>query len=89
MTCIFGRKLAISAKGYLGLASSLAQPGDAICILLGCSVPVILRPIHGNVLDNAARLTLVGECYVHGIMNGESMKAAEDDLSVLRTFDIC
>ncbi len=89
VTCIFGRKLAISAKGYLGLASSLAQPGDAICILLGCSVPVILRPIHGNVLDNAARLTLVGECYVHGIMNGESMKAAEDDPSVLRTFDIC
>ncbi|KIX00009.1 uncharacterized protein Z518_10936 [Rhinocladiella mackenziei CBS 650.93] len=30
--------------GLLGLAPADASPGDKICILLGCSVPVVLRP---------------------------------------------
>ena len=85
-----GRKLITTAKGYLGLGTSLARKGDAICILRGCSMPVILRPVvDGTRCEDATRWTLVGECYVHGIMDGEATEFAEADPSITRTFEIC
>jgi hypothetical protein len=51
----------------LGLAPPNAQTGDIICILFGCSVPVILRPV-----ENRQHI-LIGECYFHGMMEGEAI----------------
>ncbi|KAF2752866.1 HET-domain-containing protein [Pseudovirgaria hyperparasitica] len=42
---IWNRRLVKTDKGHLGLAPKAAQPGDLVCILYGCSVPVILRPV--------------------------------------------
>lgn len=51
---------------------------------------MILRPVGGSdYSEDMARWTFVGEYYVHGIMNGEAMTPAEDDPSILSTFDIC
>jgi len=60
----FHRRLVVSEKGYIGLGSRLAQPRDLICVLFGCSVPVILRKIDDYYM-------FIGESYVHGIMDGE------------------
>lgn len=54
-------------RGRLGLAPKTAMPGDIICILFGCSVPVLLRS------RKEGGYTLVGECYLHGVMDGEAV----------------
>lgn len=41
---IWNRKLIRTSRGSLGLAPDEATQGDLICILYGCSVPVLLRP---------------------------------------------
>lgn len=41
--------------------------GDCICVVLGCELPLVIRPAHKN------RFTVVGQCYVHGIMQGEAL----------------
>lgn len=73
---IWNRRLLISdTHGWIGLAPIAARVEDAICILPGCSVPVILRPLP----DQGRRwFEFVGEAYVHDMMNGEAMDAGYD-----------
>ncbi|TVY71201.1 Heterokaryon incompatibility protein 6 OR allele [Lachnellula suecica] len=67
---VSNRKFFRSAnKRRLGLAPPKAEKGDIICILFGCSVPVLLRRV-----ENGQHI-LVGECYVHGMMDGEAISA--------------
>jgi hypothetical protein len=61
------RRMARTTKGYIGLVPKDAQPGDCIVLLMGVSVPVVLRP-------SGQRWKLMGESYVEGIMNGELWK---------------
>jgi hypothetical protein len=79
------RKLLVTANGYFGLAPQAARQGDIISILLGCSVPAILRP---DDRERGGCYRLVGECYVHGIMNGEAMKWLGNDSYRLEEFTI-
>lgn len=66
-----GRRLLVTAKGYLAWATEGIKQGDQICILYGCSVPVVLRP------EGGGRWKLVGECYVQGVMDGEALDWVE------------
>jgi Heterokaryon incompatibility protein (HET) len=43
LAVVFNRKLFEDEQGNVGLAPDEVQPGDLICILDGCSVPVLLR----------------------------------------------
>jgi hypothetical protein len=54
-------------QGHIGLGLDCLWIGDIVCILFGAGVPFILRPEDDHYL-------LVGECYVHGIMDGEAIK---------------
>jgi hypothetical protein len=69
-------RLVTTNKGHIGMAAHRAQKGDLICVLLGCSVPVILRKID-KVKDTddfvEGSFELVGECYLQGFMNGEAL----------------
>ena len=60
------RIFARTKKGYYVLGPKLMEDGDLICVLFGGKVPFCLRP-WGD------RFLLVGECYVHGLMDGEAM----------------
>jgi hypothetical protein len=62
----WNRSFGITVKGTMGIFPSNTQVGDLICILFGCSVPVVLRP-SGQVFQ------LVGECFVYGIMDSEAL----------------
>jgi hypothetical protein len=42
---IWGRRLIKTDQGNLGIASSSVKKGDLICILYGCTVPVVLRRV--------------------------------------------
>jgi hypothetical protein len=62
------RTLFVTQSGYIGLGPLTMQPTDMICVLVGCSVPVVIR-------DDAPNChVLVGECYMHGIMDGEAFQ---------------
>ena len=56
-----------ASGGYIGLAPPSVQPGDEVCVLLGCDSPMVLRPYgdHGY--------QLVGPSYVPGIVDGDGL----------------
>lgn len=60
-------------KTFYGLAPSDTETGDLICILFGCSVPVVLRKIPQTNRHDLERYRFIGECYVHGMMDGEAL----------------
>ncbi|KAL3296054.1 Het domain-containing protein [Colletotrichum asianum] len=63
------RAFAKTHDGYYVLGPKLMEPGDVVCVLSGGNLPFCLRPWGSKYL-------LVGECYVHGIMNVEMIEAA-------------
>jgi hypothetical protein len=63
----FERFVFTTSGGYLGIGSSTIEPGDKVVVLLGCKVPVVLRP-----LDQGG-YKLIGDSYVDGMMYGEMM----------------
>lgn len=65
------RRLLVTNDGYIGLGPIMARQGDHVCILYGCSVPLILREVQGG-------LSLVGEAYVHGLMDGEALALLDE-----------
>ncbi|KAJ5722251.1 hypothetical protein N7488_000286 [Penicillium malachiteum] len=54
-----------------GLCPPDTKNGDHVCILFGCSVPVILRPLKSANMDE--EYVIIGEAYIHGKMNGEAV----------------
>lgn len=70
-----GRRMCVTEKGYSGLVPLNTLPDDIVVVFPGAAVPFILRDV--DIGDNEFRM--VGECYLHDIMNGEvgRMTAAE------------
>jgi hypothetical protein len=60
----------VKGRMLFGLAPTEGKPGHKICVLHGCSVPVLLEQVDKH-------WTLVGECFVYGIMDGEAMQMSE------------
>lgn len=65
-----GRTLFETQDGYIGIGPPRAQPGDAACVLLGCKVPILLRPV-STVINSG--FTVIGECYIHGLDDGVTL----------------
>jgi hypothetical protein len=61
------RCMAVTERGYIGAIPQEAQQGDLICVLFGCSVPVVLRKRIGG------EYLFIGECYLHGFMDSEAI----------------
>ena len=64
------RRLVTTTRGYVGIVPEDVEAGDAVVVLQGCSVLLVLR--EDKSAAGGARWRVVGECYVHGIMNGEA-----------------
>ena len=75
------RRLAYSMNGYMALFSHQAKEGDLLYALFGGSVLYVLRP-------EGDRFLLVGECYVHGLMDGEAMQLLETGQAVIEVVSI-
>ena len=73
-----GRKFFISEEGWLGLAPSNSAPGDRIVLLEGGKTPFILRPTHVE-----GQFKILGDAYVHGIMDGEAWGDGTDLVDVI------
>ncbi|KAF5623055.1 heterokaryon incompatibility (het-6OR allele) [Fusarium sp. NRRL 52700] len=77
-SCYTVYQIGKTEKGMLGLVPLLAEAGDEIYVLNGGAVPFVLRK--GKRLLNGRRL--VGECYIHGLMNGEAIQGEYDERDV-------
>lgn len=60
------RTVSRTEKGYLGMGPPAAEKGDLVFVLPGCTVPFVLRKIESG-------YRVIGECYTHGIMDGEAI----------------
>lgn len=74
------RSFFVTNEGYFGLGSCYPRQGDIVCIIRGSPVPFVLRPRVDEFFE------LVGEAYVHGIMDGEFVRPA--NIERLRLFKI-
>ncbi|KAF5565840.1 heterokaryon incompatibility 6 OR allele [Fusarium phyllophilum] len=69
------RRLFLTEGGYLGLAHPSVKPGDEVILLSGGRVPFVVRK---SSLNEQACYHIVGEAYMHGIMDGELLDAADN-----------
>lgn len=72
------RCLFVTNDGFIGNGANSIKKDDHVFVIAGGNVPLVLRPKVLTPSDYAlggqippTRYTLVGECYVHGIMNWE------------------
>ncbi|PHH84784.1 hypothetical protein CDD83_1400 [Cordyceps sp. RAO-2017] len=70
--------LCVTEHRLMGLLPLLTQVGDIVVVFLGCNAPFVIRPA-----EREGCYRLVGECYVHGIMNGECMVGEPVDITLL------
>ena len=60
--CVFTTK-----QGHMGIGPFDTQRGDVAVVLLGANVCFVLRPAGPN-------FELVGDAYIHGVMEGELLE---------------
>lgn len=65
--CCEGRAYIHTVEGHIGLAPLDTQPGDIIAVFLGCSDPVVLRPVREQ------KYKLIGQCFVLGLHDATSL----------------
>ena len=73
-----------SKRPFVGLIPQAAKVGDKVCIVYGCSVPVVLQQIGRP--DGTHCWQLIGDAYVDGIMDGELIQFAH--LSKIKRVEI-
>lgn len=66
-----GRKFFITKGGHFGLGPGAQQVDDVVCILYGGQTPYVLRKLASG------QYTLIGECYIDGMMQGEAFAMLE------------
>ncbi|KFY97989.1 hypothetical protein V500_01843 [Pseudogymnoascus sp. VKM F-4518 (FW-2643)] len=70
-----------TANGYIGVGPRYMKPGDTLCVINNCSLPVLLR-------IEDARTVLVGAAYVYGLSDGEPLDMAKLGKLKIQRFNI-
>jgi hypothetical protein len=63
------RRFFVTSSGYMGIGPASMMANDLVVVILGLPVPLVLRKTGPQDC-----YILVGECYVHGIMDGELVR---------------
>ena len=66
-----GRRLFRTQTGYIGLGPAGLALGDKVVIIEGTTTPFLFRKTESKAVTSGMRGTLVGECYVDGIMKDD------------------
>jgi Heterokaryon incompatibility protein (HET) len=77
------RRLITTNEGYLGMAPYRVRKGDKICVLLGCNIPLVLRQ-----RKDESSYEVIGECYLHGFMNGEALQELDSGKFEIEDFQL-
>ncbi|KAM4068021.1 heterokaryon incompatibility protein [Hirsutella rhossiliensis] len=67
--------LCFTEHRLMGLLPLLTKVGDIVAVFHGCDVPFVVRPT-----ERQGYYRLVGECYVHGVMNGDCVAGQPSDI---------
>ena len=76
-------------RKFVGLVPDGAITGDVVAIIYGCPAPMLLRKTESSYEDghskpsDGPKYRLLGECFVHGFMNGEAVNMTEIDDQVI------
>jgi hypothetical protein len=70
-------------EGRLGLGPPRMRGGDQICLLGGCSVPVVLRKLENGDGSVEEEYELIGECFMNGVMQGQAVEELGEDVALL------
>ena len=65
------RQLGCTERNFWGLVPDTARVGDKVCMFFGGQVLYLLRE------EDGGRYHFVGECYIHGLMDGEALEFLE------------
>jgi hypothetical protein len=65
-----GRRFFVNENGRFGLAPEDAQKDDFVCVVFGCSLPMLLR-------SQEDKFEVVGHVYLQGATSGEAVTAVE------------
>ena len=75
------RRFYMTSKGYMGIGPVDVRIGDQVYVLVGGNVPFLLRHQDGGTDgSNPSKVCgweLVGDCYLHGIMDGEAFSTGD------------
>lgn len=78
ISACLGRRFFVTPKGYMGMGPPGMRRGDIVHVPLGSRTPFVLRRAGEALLSDKGLQrchTLVGDCYVQGIMRGEIQEA--------------
>ncbi|KAF2237040.1 hypothetical protein EV356DRAFT_512308 [Viridothelium virens] len=64
----FGRRLASTEDGFMGIVPDASKTGDTVCVLWGGQTLYVVRAAADS------RYQFLGECYMHGLMHGEALE---------------
>ncbi|KAF7185871.1 Heterokaryon incompatibility protein 6, OR allele [Pseudocercospora fuligena] len=67
------RRYAITQQGHVGLVPPNAKIGDAVNVIVGCSIPIVLRTSR----NGSNRCEVVGESYFQDMMDGQMALTAK------------
>ena len=67
------RRLAVLSGGEMSVVPDFAEVGNVVAILMGCSVPVMLRKEDGE-----DEFEFVGECYMNGMMSSDALEMRDE-----------
>ena len=59
----------VASQNTMGLCPLATLPRDLVYMVIGCSMPLVLRPD-----EQTGVFRLIGVCYLHGFMNGEWLR---------------
>jgi Heterokaryon incompatibility protein (HET) len=76
-TLTVNRTLFVTMQGHLGLGPVEMKAGDKIYVFGGASMPFVLRKVASEDISNNL-YKLIGECYIDGIMDGETVDAMKE-----------
>ena len=78
---MWDRCFIITSTGHMGLVPAMAMEGDIVSVPLGCSSPILFRPV-------GKHYTVLGEAYIDGMMYGEAMDLLEAGVLELQDFEL-
>lgn len=79
----WGKRFFMVGSSKPGIGSAICKTGDIVVVLYGCSVPVLLRTSEVEGYHE-----LIGDCYVHGFMDGEGVRIRRAGGSTGKIFKI-
>jgi hypothetical protein len=77
----YGRNIIVPESNLIGLGPETLKEGDKICVLLGCSMPVILRKVENHYI-------YIGEAFIDGYMFGKAIEELEQGKHELEDFEL-